>query len=68
MNIVILGSGVIGVTTAWYLAQKGHDVTVIDRQPAAAEETSFGNAGKSLLVMPRRGVLRYSAESREMDV
>lgn len=46
MNIVILGSGVIGVTTAWYLAQKGHDVTVIDRQPAAAEETSFGNAGQ----------------------
>ncbi|NGE23987.1 FAD-dependent oxidoreductase, partial [Klebsiella pneumoniae] len=34
------------VTTAWYLAQKGHDVTVIDRQPAAAEETSFGNAGQ----------------------
>ncbi|HCM61712.1 MAG TPA: D-amino acid dehydrogenase [Morganella sp. (in: Bacteria)] len=46
MNVVILGSGVIGVTTAWYLSQKGHDVTVIDRQSAAAEETSFGNAGQ----------------------
>lgn len=56
MNIVILGSGVIGVTTAWYLAQKGHDVTVIDRQPAAAEETSFGNARANISpVMPRRG-------------
>ena len=46
MKIVILGSGVIGVTSAWYLAQSGHDVTVIDRQPAAAMETSFANAGE----------------------
>ena len=46
MKIVILGSGVIGVTSAWYLAQQGHDVTVIDRQPAAALETSFANAGE----------------------
>ncbi|WP_367272999.1 FAD-dependent oxidoreductase [Candidatus Symbiopectobacterium sp.] len=34
MRVVILGSGVIGVSTAWYLCQAGHDVTVIDRQPA----------------------------------
>lgn len=46
MKIVILGSGVIGVTSAWYLAQAGHEVTVIDRQPAAALETSFANAGE----------------------
>ncbi|MFN3844912.1 MAG: D-amino acid dehydrogenase, partial [Paracoccaceae bacterium] len=46
MKIVILGSGVIGVTSAWYLVQQGHDVTVIDRQPAAALETSFANAGE----------------------
>jgi D-amino-acid dehydrogenase len=46
MKIAILGSGVIGVTTAWYLAEAGHEVTVIDRQPAAALETSFGNAGE----------------------
>ena len=32
MKVVVLGSGVIGVTTAWYLAQAGHEVTVIDRQ------------------------------------
>ena len=46
MKVVVLGSGVIGVTSAWYLAQAGHEVTVIDRQPAAALETSFANAGE----------------------
>lgn len=46
MKIVVLGSGVIGVTSAWYLAQAGHEVTVIDRQPAPAMETSFANAGE----------------------
>ncbi len=46
MRIVILGAGVIGVTSAWYLAKAGHDVTVIDRQPAPALETSFANAGE----------------------
>ena len=46
MNITILGAGVIGVTSAWYLAKAGHSVTVIDRQPAAALETSFANAGE----------------------
>ncbi|HEX9584606.1 MAG TPA: D-amino acid dehydrogenase [Gammaproteobacteria bacterium] len=45
MKILILGSGVIGVTTAYYLAKEGHEVTVIDRQPEAASETSFANAG-----------------------
>jgi D-amino-acid dehydrogenase len=45
MHVMILGSGVIGVTSAWYLARAGHQVTVIDRQPGAALETSFGNAG-----------------------
>ncbi|MCX7299619.1 MAG: D-amino acid dehydrogenase [Rhodobacterales bacterium] len=46
MKIVILGAGVIGVTSAWYLSQAGHQVTVIDRQPAPARETSFANAGE----------------------
>lgn len=46
MRIVILGAGVIGVTSAWYLARAGHEVTVIDRQPASALETSFANAGE----------------------
>ncbi len=46
MRILILGSGVIGTTTAWYLAQSGHEVTVLDRQPAAGMETSFANAGQ----------------------
>jgi D-amino-acid dehydrogenase len=46
MKIIVLGAGVIGVTSAWYLAQAGHEVTVVDRQPAPALETSFANAGE----------------------
>jgi D-amino-acid dehydrogenase len=46
MKIVVLGAGVIGVTSAWYLRQAGHEVTVIDRQPGPALETSFANAGE----------------------
>ncbi|MDR0528802.1 MAG: D-amino acid dehydrogenase [Zoogloeaceae bacterium] len=46
MNILILGAGVIGVTSAWYLRQAGHEVTVIERQSAAAQETSFANGGQ----------------------
>ncbi len=46
MRVIVLGSGVVGVTSAWYLANAGHEVTVIDRQSAAAMETSFGNAGQ----------------------
>ncbi|HPP47973.1 MAG TPA: FAD-dependent oxidoreductase, partial [Accumulibacter sp.] len=46
MKIVVLGAGVIGVTSAWYLTQAGHRVTVIDRQAAAGLETSFANGGQ----------------------
>ena len=46
MRIIVLGAGVIGVTQAWYLARAGHEVTVIDRQPGPALETSFANAGE----------------------
>ncbi|RPH44663.1 MAG: D-amino acid dehydrogenase [Burkholderiales bacterium] len=46
MRILVLGSGVIGVTSAWYLARQGHEVTVVDRQPGPALETSFANAGQ----------------------
>jgi D-amino-acid dehydrogenase len=45
MHVVVLGAGVVGVTTAWQLLEDGHEVTVIDRQPEAACETSFANAG-----------------------
>jgi D-amino-acid dehydrogenase len=45
MKIAILGGGIVGVTTAYALAQDGHEVTVIDRQPLPANETSFSNAG-----------------------
>jgi len=46
MKILVLGGGVIGVTSAWYLAEKGYEVTVIDRQKDVARETSFANAGQ----------------------
>ena len=46
MRVIVLGSGVVGVTTAYYLALAGHEVTVIDRQPGPALETSFANAGQ----------------------
>ncbi len=46
MRVLVLGSGVVGVTSAYYLAKKGFEVTVIDRQPAVALETSYANAGQ----------------------
>ena len=46
MHVLILGSGVIGTCTAYYLARDGHSVTVVDRQPGAGLETSFANAGQ----------------------
>jgi D-amino-acid dehydrogenase len=46
MRVVVMGSGVIGVTVAYYLARAGHEVTVLDRQGAPAMETSYANAGE----------------------
>ncbi|OUJ07778.1 D-amino acid dehydrogenase [Acetobacter malorum] len=46
MKVIILGAGVIGVTSAWYLNSLGHEVTVVDRQPEPGLETSFANAGQ----------------------
>ena len=45
MKVLVLGAGVIGTTTAYFLAREGHEVEVIDRQPGAGLETSFSNAG-----------------------
>ncbi len=46
MKIIVLGAGIIGISTAWHLLERGHDVTVVDRQPNAAMETSFANAAQ----------------------
>jgi len=46
MKIVVLGGGVIGVSTAWALLRQGADVTLVERQPDVAQETSFANAGQ----------------------
>lgn len=46
MHVVVLGAGVVGVTTAWYLQAQGHQVTVVDRQSLPGLETSYANGGQ----------------------
>lgn len=46
MKVAVLGSGIIGVSTAWWLSQHGHDVVVIDKQPGPAQETSRANGAQ----------------------
>ncbi|KRH99955.1 D-amino acid dehydrogenase [Curvibacter sp. PAE-UM] len=46
MRVIVLGAGLLGVTSAYYLLQHGHEVTVIDRQAHPAAETSFANGGQ----------------------
>lgn len=46
MKVVVLGAGVVGTAAAWFLSKNGHDVTVVEREPAAGLETSFANGGQ----------------------
>jgi len=46
MNVIVLGAGLLGVTSAYFLRRHGHDVTVVDRQATPAAETSFANGGQ----------------------
>lgn len=46
MRVVVMGAGVIGVTTAYYLAKSGAEVVVLDRQDGLGMETSYANAGE----------------------
>jgi len=46
MKVLVLGAGVIGTSTAWYLTEQGHEVTVVDRRDAPGMETSFANGGQ----------------------
>ena len=46
MKVLVIGAGVVGTTTAWYLSEAGHEVVVVDRQPGAGQETSFANGGQ----------------------
>lgn len=52
MKVLILGAGIVGVTSAWYLAKAGHEVTVIDRESSAGLETSFANGGQISVSQP----------------
>ena len=58
MKVLVLGAGVAGVSSAWYLAEAGHEVTVIDRAEGVAMETSFANA------IPRLGLHPVSRPKR----
>jgi D-amino-acid dehydrogenase len=46
VRVLVLGAGVVGVCTAWFLREAGHQVVIVDRQPAPAMETSFANGGQ----------------------
>lgn len=52
MHVLVLGAGVTGVTTAWFLREAGFDVSVVDRQPCPAQETSFANGGQISISHP----------------
>ena len=52
MHVMVLGAGVTGVSTAWYLQQAGFEVSVVDRQPGAGLETSFANGGQISISHP----------------
>lgn len=68
MRVVILGSGVVGVTSARYLSQAGHEVTVIDRESGPALETSAANAGQISPGYAAPWAARRTAEGDQMDV
>ncbi|WP_308874865.1 FAD-dependent oxidoreductase [Thiothrix subterranea] len=57
MKVLVLGGGVIGVSTAYYLAKAGHEVQLVERQSEVAFETSHANAGQISPVIPRPGLL-----------
>jgi D-amino-acid dehydrogenase len=46
MKVIVLGAGIVGISTAWYLLEQGHEVTVVDRQADAALEASFANGAQ----------------------
>ena len=66
MDIVVLGGGVVGVTSAWYLAKAGHKVTLLERRDGVALETSHANAGQISRVMLPTRLPRHSPQGRQM--
>lgn len=64
MEVLVLGSGVVGLTSAWYLAQAGHDVTVVDRQPRAPKKPALRTQGKSPMATLPLGLRRAFRKKR----
>ena len=60
MRIIVLGAGVVGVAGAWYLAQAGHEVTVLERRAGPGLETSFANGGQIEPLVAHDGALRVA--------
>lgn len=68
MKVIVLGGGVIGTSSAYYLAKAGMEVTLFDRQNAPAQETSFANAGQVSPGYSTPWAAPHSVESYEVDV
>ena len=69
MKTIVLGAGIIGISTAWHLLERGHEVVVVDRQPDAALETSFANAAQiSVSYCEPWANSRSAAQGAEVDV
>lgn len=64
MEVLVLGSGVVGLTSAWYLAQAGHDVTVVDRQHVAPKKPALRTQGKSPMATLPLGLRRAFRKKR----
>ena len=64
MKVLVLGAGVAGVSSAWYLAEAGHEVTVIDRAEGVAMETSLPMQASFLTAIPRLGLPPVSRPKR----
>ena len=67
MHVLILGSGVIGTTMAYYLARDGHQVTVVDRQPGAALKPAMPTRVKCRRAIPPLGRSRRAAQGHQVD-